>query len=99
MPPISAYASELLTGMPYFMEGMAEQVDSRTYPDAGASLAMMAAGIDHITRASEEAGIDPGLPGAVRDLYRRALADGRGSQSWTSLIEMIKSPRAEEAAA
>lgn len=93
------YASDLMSQMPYFMNGMADQIDRRAYADEGASLAMMAAGIDHIVRASEAAGIDPGLPGAVRDLYRRALADGRGTQSWTSLIEMIKSPRTKEEAA
>lgn len=93
------YASQLVSEMPYFMDGVAGEIDHREYADQGASLAMMAAGIDHITRASEEAGIDPGLPAAVRDLYRRALADGRGDQGWTSLIEMIKSPRTKEEAA
>ena len=93
------YASQLMSEMPYFMDGVAGEIDRREYVDQGASLTMMAAGIDHITRASEEAGIDPGLPAAVRDLYRRALADGRGGQGWTSLIEMIKSPRVEEEAA
>ena len=93
------YASNLMSQMPYFMEGMDEAIDRREYVDEGASLTMMAAGIDHIVRASEEVGIDPGLPAAVRDLYRRALADGRGDQGGTSLIEMIKSPLAKEGAA
>lgn len=93
------YANETLTGMPYFLEGLAEQIDNRTYLDQGASLAMMAAGIDHITTASEAAGIDPGLPAAVSDLYQRGLADGRGTQSWASLIEMIKAPQGEDAVA
>lgn len=90
------YASDLMTQMPYFMEGMAEQIDSGQYPDEGASLAMMAAGIGHITEASEDAGIDPGLPASVQALYRRAVADGRGRQGWVSLIEMIKHPETGE---
>lgn len=93
------YASNLMIQMPYFMEGMAVEIDRREYVDRGASLAMMAAGIDHIVKASDEAGIDSGLPSAVRDLYQRALADGRGTQSSTSLIEMIKAPQHDEEAA
>ncbi|HLR85652.1 MAG TPA: NAD(P)-binding domain-containing protein [Nocardioidaceae bacterium] len=93
------YASGLMSQLPYFMEGMAEEIDGRAYPDKGASLAMMSAGIDHIVHASEDAGIDPGLPGAVRDLYRRAIADGRREQSSTSIIEMIKNPEGKERAA
>lgn len=93
------YASHLMSQMPFFMEGMAEQIDSGRYPDQGASLAMMAAGIGHITEASRDAGIDPGLPASVQALYQRALADGRGRDSWTALIEMIKRPATDEEAA
>lgn len=86
------YAMELLSAMPYFMTGMDAEIDNRSYPDAGASTAMMAAGMEHITQASVEAGIDPGLPAAVRDLYRRAIAAGRGSEGSTVLYEMIIDP-------
>lgn len=93
------YASNLMTQMPYFTDGMAEQIDRGRYPDQGASLAMMAAGIGHITEASEDVGIDPGLPASVHALYQRALADGRGQDSWTSLIELIKRPATDDEAA
>lgn len=88
------YALDLLGMMPYFMKGMPEEIDSRSYPNVGASVTMMAAGIEHITDASVEAGIDPGLPAAVRDLYRRAVAAGRGGESSTVLHEMIINPPA-----
>lgn len=86
------YAGRLMQQMPYFMQGMAEQIDNRYYPDAGASLAMMSAGVDHITEAARDASIDPGLPAGVQALYHRALAAGLGAQSSTSLIEVIKKP-------
>ncbi len=88
------YASELIGQMPYFMQGMESEITDRHYPDPGGNTAMMGAGIEHITDASVEAGIDPGLPAAVRDLYRRAIAAGRGQESSTVLYEMIIDPAA-----
>jgi 3-hydroxyisobutyrate dehydrogenase-like beta-hydroxyacid dehydrogenase len=83
------YAADLLAQMPYFLKGAAAQIDNREYPDDGASIAMMAAGADHVTMASEDAGIDPGLPAAVRDLYRRAIDLGDEKHSSVSVFEAI----------
>ncbi|WP_152365284.1 NAD(P)-dependent oxidoreductase [Microlunatus speluncae] len=88
------YAEELIGQMPYFMQGMETEISERSYPDPGGNTAMMAAGMEHITDASIEAGIDPGLPAAVRDLYRRAVAAGRGAESSTVLYELIVDPTA-----
>ncbi|QQZ14036.1 MULTISPECIES: NAD(P)-dependent oxidoreductase [Rhodococcus] len=86
------YASDLLAQMPFFLEGAAEEIDRREYPDVGASLAMMAAGIDHITVTSEDAQIDSRLPAAVRELYRRALDLGFGRHGSGSVYEAIVAP-------
>lgn len=86
------YAEELIGQLPYFMQGMATEISDRDYPDQGGNTAMMAAGIEHITDATVEAGLDPSLPAAVRDLYRRAVATGRGAESSTVLYEMITDP-------
>lgn len=86
------YVLDLLAQMPYFMTGMAEEIDRREYPDPGASLEMMAVGMDHITEASRDAGIDTGLPAAVQSLYRRAVAAGHGRDGSTSIHEVIIKP-------
>jgi 3-hydroxyisobutyrate dehydrogenase-like beta-hydroxyacid dehydrogenase len=93
------YASDLLAQMPYFLEGAAAQIDNREYPDDGASLAMMAAGIDHIVVASGNAGIDASLPAAVRTLYFRALDLGFAQDSSGSVYEAIIRPARIEGAA
>ncbi|MFC7619577.1 NAD(P)-dependent oxidoreductase [Microlunatus sp. GCM10028923] len=88
------YAQELIGQLPYFMQGMEAEITGRSYPDQGGNTAMMAAGMEHITDASVEAGLDPGLPAAVRDLYRRAIAAGHGRESSTVLYELIIDPTA-----
>lgn len=93
------HVDRLMTSMPYFTDGMAAEIDQRSYPDAGANVAMMAAGMDHITEASRDAGIDTGLPEAVQRLYHRALAAGHGQDSSTSLYEMIIKAETEGVAA
>lgn len=93
------YAVETFKQMPYFLQGAAKEIDDRAYPDDGATLAMMAAGIDHITIASEDAGIDASLPAAVRALYQRAVGLGYSQHGAGSVYEaIIAHPPAEAAA-
>lgn len=86
------YVLDLLSQLPTFMDGMAGEIDRREYPDPGASLEMMAAGIEHIADASHDAGIDTALPEAVRSLYRRAMAAGHAEDGSTSIHEAIIAP-------
>lgn len=86
------YASDLLRQMPFFLEGAGARIDARDYVDEGASLEMMAAGIDHIAAASRDAGIDPGLPTAVQSLFRRAMELGHAKDGSDSIYEAIVAP-------
>jgi 3-hydroxyisobutyrate dehydrogenase-like beta-hydroxyacid dehydrogenase len=43
---------------------------------------MMGATADHIVLATAEAGIDRALPDAVQEHFRRAIASGRGRDTW-----------------
>lgn len=90
--------SELLASMPYFLADTAQLLDDRRYPDDGASLAMMTAGIDHITRMSESAGIDPTVPAAVRTLNLRAIDMGHAQDGGFAVYEAIMVPGTEERA-
>jgi len=47
-------------------------------------------GADHVVVASSDAGIDVGLPNAVKAMYDRAIAAGHGADGWPSLYEVIK---------
>ena len=86
------YAAETFAGMSMYLEEAAKQIDSGNHPGDLASVVMMGATADHIVGASEEAGIETGLPRAVKAHYDRAIESGHGADSWTSLIERIKKP-------
>lgn len=75
-----------------FLAEIARNVDEGHHPGELASVTMMGATADHIVGASVDAGIDVGLPGAVKAQYDRAIAAGHGADSFTSLIEVIKKP-------
>ncbi|AXB43129.1 NAD(P)-dependent oxidoreductase [Amycolatopsis albispora] len=68
-------------------------IDSGEHPGDEANAKMMGATADHIVQASYEAGIDTGLPRAVKDQYDRAIAAGDGAKSWTSLFEQLRRRR------
>jgi 3-hydroxyisobutyrate dehydrogenase-like beta-hydroxyacid dehydrogenase len=60
----------------------------RTYPDSvDATLAVHAAAIDQIVRASREAGVDDAFPTALHDSYAKAVARGHGGHDLPSLYE------------
>ncbi|MGW2342384.1 NAD(P)-dependent oxidoreductase [Streptomyces sp. NPDC001661] len=70
------------------------QIDAGEHPGHLSTATMMGATADHITAASDTAGIDLTLPRAVRAHYHRAIADGHGKENWTRIIDGIRSPRA-----
>jgi 3-hydroxyisobutyrate dehydrogenase-like beta-hydroxyacid dehydrogenase len=67
-------------------------IDAGRHPGDMATATMMGATADHIVAASESAGIDLGLPRAVQAHYRRVIEAGRGADSWTRIIDGIRSP-------
>lgn len=88
------YATDLFDTMSSYLAEAAREIDEGRYPGELASATMMGATADHIVGASTEAGIDVGLPRAVKAQYDRAIAAGHGADSWTSLFEVIKKPTA-----
>lgn len=76
-----------------------ERIDHDDHPGQLSTVTMMGATADHIVSASQLAGIDLGLPRAVQLHYRRAIADGRGDDNWTRIIDGIRSPAPECASA
>ncbi|SDW59841.1 3-hydroxyisobutyrate dehydrogenase [Amycolatopsis xylanica] len=84
------YAVENFQMMEYYLADAAAGIDAGEYPGDQANVIMMGATADHIVGASRDAGIDVGLPGAVKAHYDGAIAAGNGRAGWTSLIEVIK---------
>jgi 3-hydroxyisobutyrate dehydrogenase-like beta-hydroxyacid dehydrogenase len=68
----------------------AGNIDAGEHPDEGASAQMMAVGVAHIAGAVAAAGQDTALPAAVKSLYDRMIAAGYGKDSWTRMIDVIR---------
>jgi 3-hydroxyisobutyrate dehydrogenase-like beta-hydroxyacid dehydrogenase len=83
------YASEIFDNLSYYLPEAAENIARRQHPGERANIIMMGATADHIVGASTEAKLDLALPQAVKSLYDRAIAAGRGGETWTTLYEVI----------
>jgi 3-hydroxyisobutyrate dehydrogenase-like beta-hydroxyacid dehydrogenase len=88
------YAVDNFNSISSYLAEAAKHMDEGRHPGELANVTMMGATAHHIVEASAEAGIDIGLPAAVKAHYDRAIAAGRGKESWTSLFEVIRNPTA-----
>ncbi|MEU9144096.1 NAD(P)-binding domain-containing protein [Streptomyces sp. NPDC048349] len=68
-------------------------LDAGEHPGDLSTVTMMGATSDHIVDTSASLGLDLALPLAVQAHYRRAIADGHGSDNWTRIIDGIRRPR------
>ncbi|KPI05791.1 6-phosphogluconate dehydrogenase NAD-binding protein [Actinobacteria bacterium OV450] len=68
-------------------------LDAGEHPGHLSTVTMMGATSDHIVETSTSIGLDLALPLAVQAHYRRAIADGHGSDNWTRIIDSIRGPR------
>ncbi|QQQ75897.1 NAD(P)-dependent oxidoreductase [Saccharothrix sp. 6-C] len=84
------YLSDNVSTLSMYVPGIAKHVDSGEHPGDLATTAMMGATAAHVVGASEAAGIDAGLPGAVKSLYDRAIAAGHGKDSFTALVNVLR---------
>ncbi|MFD5556699.1 NAD(P)-dependent oxidoreductase [Streptomyces sp. NPDC127068] len=85
---------DTITGiMPLMTAGAVHEISARDYAGDAANLAMMAATVDHLVEVSEHRGLDTGLLHAVRAVAQRALAQGRGKETWTATVEAVRPPK------
>ncbi|MFI2365501.1 NAD(P)-dependent oxidoreductase [Promicromonospora sp. NPDC019610] len=71
-------------------ENPAAQLEAGEHPGHLSTVTMMGATADHIVAASEAAGVDPGLPAAVRAYYTWAREHGHGGDNWTRIIDAMR---------
>lgn len=86
------WAAQVFQLIVHFLPESAEQVDADDHPGHLSTATMMGATADHILAASEEAGIDLELPGAIKAHYDRTIGAGNGGDNWTRLIDGIRNP-------
>ncbi|WP_185844773.1 NAD(P)-dependent oxidoreductase [Nonomuraea sp. WAC 01424] len=79
-------------GVMGFATILAEEFAAGTYPGELNSLDMQLAGIGHVVHALREAGVESTVPDALRRLFERAAAEGRGHEGLGTVIESIRKP-------
>ncbi|GGZ15677.1 NAD(P)-dependent oxidoreductase [Streptomyces poonensis] len=75
-----------------FLTRYAAQVDAGRYPGDDATVDVQIAAIEHLIHAAAARGVDNALPELLKAAMLRARAAGHGSDSYASLIEVLKSP-------
>ncbi|MFC8496019.1 NAD(P)-dependent oxidoreductase [Streptomyces sp. NPDC057235] len=88
------YATETMTGMPGFLSFYAERIDAGEHPGDVDRLAMGMASVEHVLHTNADAGVDTTLPAAVAALFRRGMDAGHAADSFSSLVELMKTAKA-----
>ncbi|MEU9673002.1 NAD(P)-binding domain-containing protein [Streptomyces parvus] len=90
---LAPYLTTITGILPPIVEYTAEEAGSGAYPANGANLGMMAASVDHILHTAKDRGLDVSQLAGLKALTDRAIAQGRGPGSWSSLVEVIAADR------
>ncbi|MEU4573774.1 NAD(P)-dependent oxidoreductase [Nonomuraea sp. ATR24] len=91
------FARETFTGLGSdgpmgFAKILAEEFEAGVYPGELNSLHMQAEGLGHAVAALEDAGLETTVPQALRRLFQRADAEGRGHEGLGTVIKSIMKP-------
>jgi 3-hydroxyisobutyrate dehydrogenase-like beta-hydroxyacid dehydrogenase len=81
--------ARLALDVDYFLDFYTDRIDAGAHPGDVDRLAMGVASVEHVLHTAEESGVDPGLPAAVLDVFRRGVTAGHGGDSFTSLIDVV----------
>lgn len=68
------------------------QLDEGEYPGDEGTVQMNLTAADHLLHTSRDQGIGVEVPAFLKRLLERAIAEGHGSESYMSLIEVLKRP-------
>ncbi|MER8162240.1 NAD(P)-binding domain-containing protein [Streptomyces sp. NPDC094472] len=85
-----------LTAVEGFLTRYAPQVDAGHYPGDDATVDVQIAAIDHLIHTGASRGIDNALPELLKAALVRARAAGHGSDSFASVIEVLKNPAGDK---
>ncbi|WP_335938891.1 NAD(P)-dependent oxidoreductase [Streptomyces sp. PTD5-9] len=93
--PATAFARLARTGIETvadWVPGYAQQIDDGAYPATDSTVNTNLTGMKHLLHESHAAGINTELPELLATLAERAVAEGRGSNSYTAIIEQLRHP-------
>ncbi|GAA3102520.1 NAD(P)-dependent oxidoreductase [Streptomyces rectiviolaceus] len=76
-----------------FLDTYAPQVDAGRYPGDDATVDVQIATIGHLIHAAADRGVDNALPELLKATMERASAAGHGSDSYASVIEVLRGER------
>lgn len=91
------HATSWLSGIASFMPYDVEEIDKRDYATEISSLQVNATGIEHLIEVSRAQGIGVDVMAPLHALMQRGIAEGRGGESLSSLVELIRRPGAGDA--
>ncbi|QDY77954.1 NAD(P)-dependent oxidoreductase [Streptomyces qinzhouensis] len=90
---VLSHARETFASLDMFTSFYAERVDADHHEGDVDRLSMGTASVEHVLHTMRDAGVDPTLPQAVVDLFRRGMAAGHGNDSFSSLLGLVKAAK------
>ncbi|QEV22402.1 NAD(P)-dependent oxidoreductase [Streptomyces alboniger] len=87
---IAPYVTENFAGMGHFVDFYASRIDAGNHEGDVDRTAMGLASMDHVVHTAADAGTDTAFPEAVRDIFRRVVEAGHGSDSFSRAVELLK---------
>ncbi|MFJ9028419.1 NAD(P)-dependent oxidoreductase [Streptomyces sp. NPDC102274] len=86
------YAKGISDLLPDIMDAFARHIEEGRFPGEQSTLLSAAVGMDHIIDAARARGLETGVLSAARDVARRAIDAGHGSDSYSRLAEVLGRP-------
>ncbi|MFD7576560.1 NAD(P)-dependent oxidoreductase [Streptomyces sp. NPDC059810] len=86
---IKPYASRTLTGMDQFLDFYTPRIEAGDHGGDVDRISMAVASLDHVVHTTRDSGVDPALPAAVLEAFRRAASAGYQDDSLTRLFEVF----------
>ncbi|WP_329124376.1 NAD(P)-dependent oxidoreductase [Streptomyces sp. NBC_01353] len=86
---IQPYAAETLGGMGQFIDFYTPRIEAGQHSGDVERISMAVASLDHVVHTTRDSGVDPALPAALLEAFRRAAAEGYEEDSLTRLIAMF----------
>jgi 3-hydroxyisobutyrate dehydrogenase-like beta-hydroxyacid dehydrogenase len=88
----ASFANRLLGSMTAWLSAYGDQIDTGRYPAVDSTIDTHRAAMEHLIEESESLGINVELPRFVKALADRAVAEGRGGDSYAAMIEQFRTP-------
>ncbi len=91
---LASFMNQGIGALTEWVAAYADQIDAGKYPAVDSTLDTHLAGMEHLIQESESLGINVELPKFVKTLTDRAVAEGRGGDSYAAMIEQFRKPTA-----